>query len=116
MDKLTPFVTTLDKEVSFATMVDRVTIRFSHPLLENGIEFIDLPGNCESLSIYTSKRIFRKDGATLINLVLIMMSKFRILVMLRSCWLTPFELPTIKVSSIEFVAPSFSTMAATSKL
>lgn len=44
LDVIRPFLTDVDNEVCLWPIVDCVTIRLNHPLLEQNLEIIDLPG------------------------------------------------------------------------
>jgi len=44
LDVIKPFLSNVEGEVCLWPIVDCVTIRFNHPLLQQNLEFIDLPG------------------------------------------------------------------------
>ncbi|KAI4647068.1 uncharacterized protein J4E78_009040 [Alternaria triticimaculans] len=45
LDVIKPFLSNVEGEVCLWPIVDCVTIRFNHPLLQQNLEFIDLPGS-----------------------------------------------------------------------
>jgi hypothetical protein len=44
LEDIKPFLSNVDGQVCLWPIVDCVTIRFNHPLLQQGLEIIDLPG------------------------------------------------------------------------
>jgi hypothetical protein len=55
LEAIKPFLSNVDGKVCLWPIVDCVTIRLNHPLLQNGLEIIDLPGEfCDRRITYNS--------------------------------------------------------------
>lgn len=47
LEHIKPFLSNVEDKLCLWPIVDCVTIRFNHPLLQQGLEIVDLPGMCQ---------------------------------------------------------------------